>query len=427
MVRPVSGPPIRGAPAEVLARVDRAAFVSALGRRLRRAGLVTDSSRLQSLAQALSVVHLDSRADLYWAARITLVRHPRDLVVFDAVFRAVFEDTVLAMDPHARRQSRADTAAASAPSEQDGWTSPPGRGDSEKYQQDGQGLPWLTRPPMTPDDETSPDDDGLFLAEPSPSAAEGLSGVPFDELDPTQLEVLGQWLESSLSQWPSRRTRRAAPHARGRRIDLRATLSRSRATGFEPVHLVRSKPSRVRRPMVMLCDVSRSMQAYTQVYVHLMRAAAVTARAEVFAFSTEIMRLTAALGPHSLESPQASTLTAVQRAAEQVAGSSPGTRIGHSLRGYLGSRQGSMARGAIVIIASDGWDADDPAELEAAMIRLHRRARFVIWLNPRCAATGYEPLTGAMSVALPYCDRVLPGHTINAMHDVVTAIIEAGR
>lgn len=397
---------------QMLGRIDRAAFAAGLGQRLREAGLGPDMSRLQALTRALGVVRLDRRGDLYWAARITLVRHPRELAAFDKVFAAVFQDAVLARDPHARR-----SPLGIPPAGQDHRTTLPARASRELAGDGGQALPWITRPTIQADNEKPHQEKGLLLADPLPSALEGLSDVPFERLDDEQLNLFSAWLEQALLNWPSRLTRRNRRHPRGRRIDLRATLAHSRSTGFEPVRLSRSRPVRVRRPMVMLCDVSRSMQAYTQIYVHLMRAAALTARAEVFAFSTDIMRLTPALGPRG-----PSSAVAIERAAQQVAGRSPGTRIGHSLRRFLASRHGSVARGAIVIIASDGWDADDPSELDAAMARLHRRARHVIWLNPRAAATGFAPLTGAMSVALPYCDRMLPGNTIQAMRDVVSAI-----
>jgi uncharacterized protein len=406
------------AASSVLARIDRAAFAAALGRKLRLRGLPIGVSRLESFSRALSVVKLDRRSELYWSARISLVRRPAEIPVFDQVFAAVFADALFAMDPLASR-----LGAGAQPAPADGWAAP-GAGVSrsrEPAEDAGRDLPWMTKPMasiMAPADDDPSDTTGLTLAQPLPSAAEGWSDVPFDQLDPAQLRMLSAWLDSALADWPHRRSRRNRRHPRGRRIDLRTTLARSRATGFEPLRLARSRPVHVRRPLVMLCDVSQSMRPYTQVYVHLMRAAALTVRAEVFAFSTDLTRLTPALGMRSDPTGQ----LAIERAAERVSGGSPGTRIGYSLQRYLASRHGSAARGAIVIIASDGWDADDPAILKAAMARLNRRARSVIWVNPRAAATGFVPLTGAMATALPYCDQLLPGHTLASLRDVVDAI-----
>jgi uncharacterized protein with von Willebrand factor type A (vWA) domain len=98
-----------------------------------------------------------------------------------------------------------------------------------------------------------------------------------------------------------------------------------------------------------------------------------------------------------------------------------GTRIASNLRKLLRSRHAGALRGAVVIIASDGWDSDEPAELAAVMARLRRRAYRLIWMNPRAAAEGYEPLAGAMAAALPYCDGLLPGHTLRALGDVVSS------
>ncbi len=396
---------------QVLSTIDRAAFAAALGRRLHRSGLTIELSRMESLIHALTTVQVFRRPDLYWAARVSLVRHSREIPAFDAVFAAVFDDAVLAMDPHARRTP----VDASAP--QGEWRALPGSPDHEPAAGAGHDLPWITRPAVRAEEDEPSQAEERLLADPLPSAVKGVYDVPFDQLDPEQLITLSRWLEAALMDWPSRRSRRNQTHPRGRRVDLRATLARSRSTGFEPVRLAGVRPVRKRRPLVMLCDVSRSMQAYTQVYVHLMRAAALTARAETFAFSTGITRLTPALQARAHAGP-----SAIELAAQRVAGHSPGTRIGHSLRQFLASRQSGSARGAIVIIASDGWDADDPAELEAAMIRLHRRARHVIWLNPRASASSFAPLTGAMAAALPYCDQLLPGHTMRAMQTVVSAI-----
>jgi uncharacterized protein len=403
-------------PSAVLAGIDRAAFAAALGARLRRAGVRVDLSRLESLVTALDAARPVSRGSLYWAARVSLVRHQREVIAFDEVFAAVFADAVFALDPNARRHPVAGPAPSSP---DDGWVSTPGA-HRPAAEQDGGGLPWLTRPKVTSEAQDGNDGTAL-LADPLPSAVAALADTPFEDLDPGQLRLLTTWLEAALADWPSRRTRRTRPHARGRRIDLRATLARGRATGWEPVRLVKQRPVRARRRVILLCDVSRSMQPYTTVYLHLMRAAAVTAQAEVFAFATELTRLTPALSAPGRAGASADAAV-IERAAAQVTDRAGGTRIGYSLRRFLLSRHGSAARGAILVIASDGWDADSPDALESVMIRLHRRAHRVIWLNPRAAAPGFAPLTGAMAAALPHCHELLPGNTLRAVRDVVSAI-----
>ena len=217
-----------------------------------------------------------------------------------------------------------------------------------------------------------------------PSGLEGLADTPFDELDPAQLALLSGWLESALASWPTRRTRRQSAHPAGRRTALRPTLARARRTGWEPIELVRTRPVHKRRRVVMLCDVSQSMQSYAAAYLHLMRAVALTTDAEVFAFATTLTRLTSVLAHKSPE-------LAMQQATEKVADRFGGTRIASNIRALLASRHGGAIRGAIVIIASDGWDSDPPDELAKVMARLHRRAYRVLWLNPRAAASGLRP------------------------------------
>jgi uncharacterized protein with von Willebrand factor type A (vWA) domain len=343
------------------------------------------------------------RRRLYWLARTTLVRDPRDLPAYDAVFAAVFADAVLPVDPNARRRSRqpangedANAGVQAAPS----------------TEQDGGGLPWITLPVVTGTAGESSSE--LTVPDRMPSRLEALVDTPFDELDPAELAAVGAWLEDAREQWPTRRSRRLVRRPAGRQIDLRATLARSRRTGWEPTELVRKGPLDKPRRLVMVCDVSQSMQAFTATYLHLMRAATLSADAEVFAFATSLTRLTPVLAHRNVE-------VAMELATDLVTDRFGGTRIASNLRKLLRSRHAGALRGAVVIIASDGWDSDEPAELAAVMARLRRRAYRLIWMNPRAAAEGYEPLAGAMAAALPYCDGLLPGHTLRALGDVVSS------
>ena len=160
------------------------------------------------------------------------------------------------------------------------------------------------------------------------------------------------------------------------------------------------------------------MQSYSAAYLHLMRAFARTGRAETFAFSTSLTRLTPALVHRSAG-------TALELAEERVVDRYGGTHLAGSLRDLLASRHGSTLRGGVLIIASDGWDSDPPEELRAVMARLARRARRVVWLNPRAGVPGFEPLVGSMAAALPFCDAFLPAHTVAALPDVFAAVAPA--
>ncbi len=372
-----------------------------LAGRLRRSGVPVDLTAVQAFSRALEIAPPVDRGRLYWVARIALLRSHHQVAVFDAVFGAVFADAVLGVDPNARRHPGRQPAEQLA-----GMRS----GGTETG--NGGGLPWVTLQAGVVTAEPSAGE--AVVAERLPSALAGLADTPFDELDPEALAALGSWLEAGRERWPTRRTRRLTRSASGRTVDLRATMARARRTGWEPVELVRMRQVRKPRRIVMLCDVSQSMRAFTGTYLHLMRAAALAGQAEVFAFSTTLTRLSPVLVHRSAE-------VAMARASELVTDRFGGTRIASSLSALLASRHGHATRGAVVLIASDGWDSEQPAALAAAMARLRRRAYRVIWMNPRAAATGFAPATGAMAAALPFCDALLSGHTLRALDDVLAA------
>jgi hypothetical protein len=389
--------------------IDLAAFTVGLAVRLRGAGVVVGFTAIESFTRGVAAFRPTSRTALYWLGRTTLVNRWADLETFDAVFDAVCGGAVLPLDPNARRRSVPTTG------EDDGtWALLPGPDVPDGA---GEGLPWATLPPAV-SPGASGDEPALRTAERLPSTLEREATTPFESLAPGQLELLDEWLTKALRRWPSRRSRRMAPHYAGRTVSVRPTLARARRTGFEPAVLVRSEPLRKPRRVVMLCDVSQSMQPYAAAYFHLMRAAAVATKAEVFAFATALTRLTAALA-------HASAAMAVEQATAKVVDRFGGTRIATNIRALLSSRHGDACRGAIVLIASDGWDSDPPAELAGAMARLHRRAYRVIWMNPRVAAPGFAPLVGAMAAALPYCDDLVAADSIQGLSEVVSAIVRA--
>lgn len=387
--------------------VDRAVFATALSVRLRQAGIDVGLTSTQALTAALEVTRLDSVGHLYWAARITLVRRVGDLAAFDRVFAELF-DTPMAW---LGRQSRSkDQRPASA-------------GDSyaavhanPAVEEPGAGLPWATLPAVSGVSDAT--DSDVRIPDRLPSALMEIADLPFDEFDADQLALLADWLNTALRDWPMRRSRRQRVHAAGKAVALRSTMARARRTAWEPVELVRSRAIRRPRRLVLLCDVSQSMQAYTAAYLHLMRATALGADSEVFAFSTTLTRLTGALRVKSTD-------LAIEQATERVTDRFGGTRIAANVTAMLRSHRGAAVRGSIVVIASDGWDSDRPVLLEAAMRRLRRRAHAVIWLNPRAAAPGFEPLVGAMAAALPFCDEFLSAHSVNALGEVLPAIARA--
>jgi uncharacterized protein len=393
----------------LLRGADRAAFTVAFAERLRTAGVPVGLTAVEAFARALGVAPVRTRSQLYWVSRSTLLRRHAELELFDAVFAAVFTDAAFDLDPYRRRGPRPAPGGTD-----DAWARSSG---VDAPDQAGTGLPWLTLPAVV--DAAEEPGGGQPVPLRLPSALEALADAPFAELDERQLAAVGAFLEATLPRWPVRRGRRRRRHPAGDRIALRATLQRARRTGWEPVELVRTLAVPRPRRVVVLCDVSRSMQPTTTAYLHLMRAAAVHTPTEVFAFGTRLTRLTAVLAHRSAE-------RAVELATARVIDRFGGTRIATSIEALLRSRHGSAVRAATVVIASDGWDTDPPDALDRAMARLRRRAHALIWVNPRTAAAGYEPLVGGMAAALPHCDELLPGHNLRTLFEVIEAITRAG-
>ena len=251
-----------------------------------------------------------------------------------------------------------------------------------------------------------------------PSRLVAMADEPFDRFDEDDLRRIGAWLEQLSAHWPSRRSLRREVHRRGKRIDVRASMRASRTTGWEVLRLARARRRDRPRRVVLVCDVSRSMRPYAAIYLHLMRAAALRQngiRPEVFAFSTSLTRLTPALSHRSAE-------VALSRANAKVVDRYGGTHLGRCVGELLAAPHGSALRGAVVIVASDGWDSDPPEVLEKALARVRRRAHMVVWLNPRAAQPGFEPLAGSMAAALPYCDLFLPAHSLSGLRDLFAAL-----
>jgi uncharacterized protein with von Willebrand factor type A (vWA) domain len=392
----------------LLPGIDRAAFATALAARLRAAAVPVGFTAAEDFVRALGAAPPRTRTGLYWTARITLVRRHADLAVFDAVFAAVFDDSVSGLDPNSRRVSR-DTVSTG-----DTHVSVP---DADAAAESGGGLPWATLPPAVEGAEDSESPVGFPQRLPSDLAA--LADVSFEQLTPAQLAELGRWLEAALPSWPTRRSRRIRIDPGGSRIAVRPTIARARRTGWEPIHLVRVRQVDRPRRIVLLCDVSQSMQAQATAYLHLMRAFALRSDAEVFAFATRLTRLTPVLAHRSAEA-------AIEQATALVTDRFGGTRIATNLQALLASRHSNAVRGAVVIIGSDGWDSDPPEAIAAAMARLRRRAYRVLWMNPRAGAPEFRPTVSTMAAALPYCDQLLPADTFASLAAVVRAVSSTG-
>jgi uncharacterized protein with von Willebrand factor type A (vWA) domain len=190
-------------------------------------------------------------------------------------------------------------------------------------------------------------------------------------------------------------------------------------TGGDPARLVHAVRRTSPRRLVLLCDVSGSMEPFTRVYLTLLQGAVAGAHAEAFVFSTRLTRLTRQLAARDPDQ-------ALTRAGATSSDWAGGTRLAEAVARFVADhgRRG-LARGAVVVVLSDGWAQDDPDDVGKAMRRLRRLAHRIIWVNPRKASPGYAPLVGGMAAALPFCDAFVSGHDLAALEDVVAAVADA--
>lgn len=352
---------------------------------LRRAGLAVPVGATVELARALDAVGLDRRHRVHAAARAVVVRRPEDHRAFDAGFAAFWDGAPLAH------------AAAPAPpppvplDRADGGAAPPGAAGPA-----GAGAVRYSAVEVL--------------------RHKDLAACSTDELDEVRRLMVDMRLAAALH--PSRR-RRAA---RRGKTDLRRTVRRALRSGGEVIRpLHRTAVDRPRR-LVVLADVSGSMDPYARTILRFLHGAvAGPGRVEAFAVGTRTTRLTREL---SSRDPDA----ALAAAAAAVPDWSGGTRLGEGLRWFLdtwGAR--GLARGAVVVVVSDGWDRGDPDVLGEQMARLSRIAHRVVWVNPLKASAGYAPLAAGMAAALPHVDDFLPGHSLAALEDLAAAVSRPDR
>ena len=389
--------------------LDLPAVAGAFTRRLHDAGLPVTAARSADLVRALVLVCPISRRRLYWTARAVLVSDPAQVAVFDSVFRSVFGSRAPADLFQPEQPQSAATASDERPAP--GGSTPPREGAAPDT---SEGV-WSAAPAAAPHDDDDAVDVPLALA----SAEERLAGKRFDALEPHELAQLYQLMAGLRLSTPPRTTRRYRSGRRGRQIDMRRTLRAARRTGGDPIRLARRQRRVTRRRLVMLCDISGSMEPYARAYLQFLTCAAASGPdAEAFVFATRLTRLTRALASSNPE-------RAIQRAAAAAPDWSSGTRIGDALQAF-NDRHGrrGMARGAVVVILSDGWERGEPALVAREMQRLSRLAHRIVWVNPRSSASAFTVRAGGMVAALPYCDALVSGHSFEALHEVVEAIGE---
>jgi uncharacterized protein len=387
--------------------LDLPRLAGAFGQRLRDAGVPVTPQRAADFARALSVVRPVSRRRLYWTARSMFVADESHAAAFDDVFRSIFEA--------ARRTERslpADAEAVPVPADERPTTDEPR--SSHRLARERPVTPVGSPPSRSTDLEDRAE---AQVPRAIASAEERLAGKRFDALDADELAQVYRLISRLQLATPVRRARRFEHAQHGRRVDLRRTLSASLRTGGDAIRLARRRRRIVRRRLVVLCDISGSMEPYARAYLQFLACAAGSGpRAEAFAFATRLTRLTRALSSRQPES-------AIQRAAAAAPDWSSGTRIGDALKQF-NDRHGrrGMARGAVVVILSDGWERGDPKLVDREMERLARLAHRIVWVNPRVSASDFSVEAAGMVAALEHCDALVSGHNFAALQEVVEAI-----
>jgi uncharacterized protein with von Willebrand factor type A (vWA) domain len=355
----------------------------AFTRTVRHAGVAVTADRTQAFLRAASIVDAGQRQGVFWAGRGTLCSSPEDLERYDAAFRAWFsaqDSPRLHGEPAVRTVQRASLVAG----------------------------------------ESARDEGEDHVERALASANEVLRHRDIAQLSAAERRSLATLFDGLRVDPPLRRSpRRGKSH--GGEIDPRRTLREQLRRAGEPGPLRhRRRLTRVRR-IVLLVDVSGSMEPYADSILRLghRMSHAVPGRVEVFTIGTRLTRVTTAL---RLRDPD----EALKAAGQSVPDWSGGTRLGETIRAFTGRwGQRGVARGAVVVIASDGWERGDPRLLGAQVARLHRLAHAVVWMNPHQGKVGYQPVQGGIAAMLPHVDAFVAGHSLASFAELLTVVAQA--
>lgn len=357
-------------------------IVLGFARTLRHAGVPATPDRVQAMITALDNLDVASPQDMYWAGRLTLCGDPADIARYDAAFAAYFGRLPIVHPP--RTVTRLRTVPVDADEDE-------GTGEGSDAHLTGRA-----------------------------SRQEVLRHQDVATLSAAERDEVRRLLALLAPRVGGRRTRRYGP-ARAGPVDLERTVRRMLRQGGEPTRLARRARRRKPRRLVVLADVSGSMEPYADAVLRFAHAAVRAApfNAEVFTLGTRLTRITRELRARD---PDA----ALRAAAAAIPDWSGGTRLGDELKAFLdGWGQRGVARGAVVVLCSDGWERGDPALLGAQVQRLARLAHSVIWVNPHRGKPGFAPITGGMVAALPHVDHLVAGHTLVAFEQLVQIIGES--
>lgn len=358
--------------------------VTLFARLLRDAGLTTGPERVRDACTALLAIDLERPDEVRYALRAVFVTRREEGAVFDAAFDLFF----------------------SRPGGEGKAGSIPGR--SRPLALDPkQALAWMNALGMS-SPGVSREVEGQPASSTGYSAEELLRRRDFRDMSWEELASVRRLLRQSPWRVAERRTRRLRADRRGT-VDLRRTMRAAARQGGDAQRLARASMRTKRRPIVILCDVSGSMDRYSRHLLVFAHAIGRRERVETFAFSTHLTRIT-----HLLR--HGDIAAALDHVASQVHDIGGGTRIADALHTFQRDHgRRVLGHGAVVLIISDGWDRGDPDQLGREMARLRRSCYRLIWLNPLLGSAAYQPETRGMAAALPYCDDFLSAHNVDAL------------
>ncbi len=349
---------------------------------VRYSGVPVTSDRLQAFLRAVAALDAGQTRDVYWAGRATLCSGPDDLDRYDAVFGAWFAGD--RPDPSSARQLRPTPQPSVSLDVSDGTS--------------GEGMAVMV----------------------SASDADVLRHRDLAELSESERIALAQLFSRLNARAPVRRSARRHPAYSGE-IDPRRTMRAQLRQVGEPARVLYRRRGTVSRRVVLLVDVSGSMAPYADSLLRLAHTMvkATPYRVEVFTVGTRLTRVTAALRHRDPEQ-------ALRLAGQVVPDWSGGTRLGEVLKAFLDRwGQRGLARRAVVVVCSDGWERGDPALLGEQLHRLSRLAHRVVWLNPHRGKSGYEPVQAGIVAALPYVDDLVAGHSLAAFAALLEVVADA--
>jgi hypothetical protein len=367
-------------------------------RLLRDLGMGVTPTQVADLVEGLRHVDMRRRTDVKEAARSVLVSRREHLALFDVAFDLFWR---------ARKEGR-----------------PPGAWPGAPPLKVVRFLPWkgvdraLSGDPPAPEREPEePERETVYTY----SGQEVLRRKDFGALGPEEIEEVKRLIQAMAWDLQQRRTRRKTQAPRGDYLDLRRTFRHNLRYGGQPLQLAWQRRKLKRRPLVVMCDISGSMERYARILLQFIYVLSNhLEKVETFVFGTRLTRITR----HLKESDVDAALDQVSHAVQDWSG---GTRIGEALKtfNYVWGRR-VLGQGAIVLIISDGWDRGDVELLQREMNRLQLSCQRLIWLNPLLGSPRYEPLTRGIQAALPYIDDFMPVHNLDSLDQLGRLLQQLG-